>query len=81
MDLEQIKNIVYQKNYRLTLHAEFERDADHIIVEEIEEALFSPEAKIIEDYPNDQRGSICLVPGYKTKISYSCCGVFQRRGY
>jgi hypothetical protein len=64
MDLKQIKSIGDPKNYRLTLHAEFERDADQITVEEIEEALFSPEAKIIEEYPNDPRGSSCLVLGF-----------------
>lgn len=64
MDLKQIKSIVDQKNYRLTLHAEFERDADQITIEEIEEALFSPKAKIIEDYPNDPRGHSCLVLGF-----------------
>ena len=61
MELKQIMSLINQKDYRLTLHAEFERDADQITVEEIEEALFSPEAKIIEDYPNDPRGHSCLV--------------------
>lgn len=64
MELKQIKSLVDQKDYRLTLHAEFEREADQITIEEIEEALFSPEAKIIEDYPNDPRGSSCLVLGF-----------------
>lgn len=64
MELKQIMSLISQKDYRLTLHAEFERDADQITVEEIEEALFSPEAKIIEDYPNDPRGHSCLVLGF-----------------
>ncbi|MDO8748714.1 MAG: DUF4258 domain-containing protein [Candidatus Omnitrophota bacterium] len=64
MELKQIKSLIDQKDYRLTLHAEFEREADQITIEEIEEALFSPEAKIIEDYPNDPRGSSCLVLGF-----------------
>lgn len=64
MDLKQIKSLLVQKNYRLTLHAELERDADQITVEEIEEVLLSPDAKIIEDYPNDPRGPSCLILGF-----------------
>ena len=64
MEIEQIKNLVARREYCLTLHAEVERDADQITVREIEEAILSSEAKIIEDYPNDPRGPSCLVLGF-----------------
>lgn len=67
MDIEQIRSLIARREYRITLHAEIERDADQITVQEIEEALLSSKAKIIEDYPNDPRGSSCLVLGFTKK--------------
>ena len=64
MVLKSIKKLITQGSYRLSNHAEIERDADQIMVEEIEEALLSPGVKIIEDYPNDPRGHSCLVLGF-----------------
>ena len=64
MDIEQIKNLIDRKKYWLTLHAEIERDADQISMYEIEKALLSPKANIIEDYPNDPRGHSCLILGF-----------------
>lgn len=69
MDLKQIQTLIRQKKYRLTLHTEIERDAEQITTIEIEEALVSPSAKIIEDYPNDPRGHSCLILGF-TKRNY-----------
>ena len=37
--------------YRLTLHAEEERDADEITIDDIEEAYSDAASEIIEDYP------------------------------
>lgn len=67
MNLNQIRKQVNQNNYRLSFHAEIERDADQISIREIREALLSSEAKIIEDYPNDPRGHSCLVLGFTKK--------------
>lgn len=67
MDLEHIKRLVAQGNYRLTLHAEVERDADMITAQQIEDVLLSKEAKIVEDYPNDPRGPSCLILGFTNK--------------
>jgi len=53
MSLQQIQFLISQKKYRLTSHAEAERDADQIKLQEIEDALLSSMCKIIEDYPND----------------------------
>ena len=47
--------------YRVTLHAEQERDADQITVNEIEQAYSSSSSEIIEDYPDDPRGHSALV--------------------
>ena len=64
MDLKQIQSLILKKKYRLTSHAEEERDADQIRLQEIEEALLSTRCKIIEDYPNDPRGPSCLILGF-----------------
>ena len=64
VNMEHIRKIVRQREYRLSFHAELERDADQITIREIEEAIFSVGSKIIEDYPNDPRGHSCLVLGF-----------------
>ena len=64
MVLKEIQTLIAQKKYRLTNHAEDERDADQITLHEIEEALLSSKCKIIEDYPNDPRGPSCLALGF-----------------
>lgn len=62
-----IQELVRKKNYRITLHAERERDADKITRREIEEAILSEKAEIIEDYPEDPRGESCLVLGFTSE--------------
>jgi hypothetical protein len=47
--------------YRVTLHAEQERDADEIAIGEIEEAYSRSASEIIEDYPGEPRGHSSLV--------------------
>ena len=64
MDIDIIQSLVKEKKYRLTLHAENERDADSIAIEEIKDAFLSGKAKIVEDYPNDPRGESCLILGF-----------------
>lgn len=79
MDIGHIKRLVFKKIYRLTLHAEVERDSDQITAREIEEALLSLEAEIIEDYPNDPRGHSCLILGF-TKENFPIhivCGMVE----
>ena len=79
MDLKQIQYLIVQKKYRLTSHAEDERDADQIKLQEIEEALLSTRCKIIEDYPNDPRGPSCLILGF-TKQNlpiHTLCGMIE----
>ena len=62
--LEAIRRLVREGRYRLTLHAENERDQDRITAHEIETALSSLQAEIIEDYPNDPRGPSFLLLGF-----------------
>jgi hypothetical protein len=48
--------------YELSLHADDERLADDLTVDEVEEVLAS--AELLEDYPDDPRGHSCLILGY-----------------
>lgn len=59
--LERLRTLVRAGRYRVTLHAEQERDADQITIEEIEQAYTSVSAETIEDYPHDPRGHSALV--------------------
>jgi hypothetical protein len=51
--LEDVKRLVREGRYRLTLQAEHEREQDRILAREIEEALCLPRTEIVEDYPTD----------------------------
>jgi len=62
--LATVRQSVADRRYRLTLHAENERDQDRIRAAEIEEALKSGRAEIIEDYPSDPRGPSFLLLGF-----------------
>jgi hypothetical protein len=62
--LDRLRSLVRAGRYRLTLHAEEERDTEQITIQEIEEALTSLTAEIVEDYPNDPRGHSALVLGF-----------------
>lgn len=75
--LIQIQERIRNKNYRVTLHAEKERDADKITKREIEEAILSEKAEIIEDYPEDPRGESCLILGFTSEGEpiHIVCGV------
>ncbi|MDH7486232.1 MAG: DUF4258 domain-containing protein [Anaerolineae bacterium] len=55
---------VREGQYRLTSHAEREREADQITIREIREALLSSQCEVIENYPDDPRGASCLVLGF-----------------
>ena len=55
--------------YRLTAHAEQEREDDAISRREIVEAFGSHSIEIIEDYPNDPRGASVLVLAFNQQGS------------
>lgn len=62
MDARKIHELVRSGKYEFSKHAEREREADRITVEEFEEVLTHSE--IIEDYPDDPRGASSLALGF-----------------
>ena len=62
MDAQTIRELIRREKYEFSIHAEKEREADQITVEEFEEAL--AHCEMVEDYPNDSRGASCLVLGF-----------------
>lgn len=49
--------------FELSRHAVDQSIIRNISVQEVKQAI-NPEAKIIEDYPNDKYGPSCLILGY-----------------
>ena len=74
-----IRGKVQTRRYRLSIHAEKERDSDTITIREIEETLISEKIEIIEDYPNDLRGRSCLILGFTEngKPLHIVCGLHE----
>ncbi|MBI3195605.1 MAG: DUF4258 domain-containing protein [Ignavibacteriae bacterium] len=64
--IEWLQERVRLREYRLTFHAELERDNDQLTLKELEEALLS-DIELLEDYPNDPRGMSSLVLGFTNK--------------
>lgn len=62
--LVRIQRGVQDGDYRLTIHAEQERDADSITIEEIEEAFGAGGPELLEEYPADPRGPTALLLGF-----------------
>ena len=60
--LEYLREQVRADNYEFSLHAEYEREDEHILVDEIEQSVMSGE--LLEDYPDDPRGHSCLILGF-----------------
>jgi hypothetical protein len=58
-----IQQQVRARLYRVTAHAEREREAHRITLGELEEAVLSARCHVIEHYPEDPRGASCLVLG------------------
>ena len=74
-----VRSLVRRGRYRLSIHAERERDADHIQIVELEEALMSDRLELVEDYPQDPRGHSHLVLGF-TEASqpiHTVCAVHE----
>ena len=57
-EVAQIQEKVERRQYRLTSHAEQERESEKITIREIEEAFLSRQAEVIESYPGDVRGRV-----------------------
>jgi len=68
-----ISAAVKSQAYQISLHADEERLADGLVVEELESALAA--CQIIEQYPEDRRGESCLALGFVgTKPVHFVCG-------
>ncbi len=63
MDLEEIRRLLDEGRYELSLHAQQERLEENIDITEIEEAVLS-QGEILEEYPDDPRGESCLILGF-----------------
>jgi hypothetical protein len=61
--LVEIQSRIKNRGYHFTLHAGDRMIERHIAVQEVEEALLSESAELIEDYPEDPRSPSCLVLG------------------
>jgi len=71
---KKVKELIKSGRYELTKHAEREREADRISIQEIEEALMN--CKVIEDYPNDPRGPSFLILGFsKDRPIHAVCSI------
>lgn len=61
--LEGIRAKAQERDYRITLHAARRMVQRHISVKEIEEAVLSAGAEVVEDYLDDPRSPSCLILG------------------
>ncbi len=61
MSIDEIKQLIREGRYEVSIHAQQERLEDDLDIEEIESAVLQGE--LIEDYPTDPRGPSCLVGG------------------
>jgi len=75
--ITDIQQKISARLYRLTVHAEREREADRITIRELEEALRSQRCQAIEHYPEDPRGASCLVLGFTEQDLpvHTVCGI------
>ena len=65
MKLEDLQTAVKLKNFKVTLHALQEKEADDILLSEIKESFQN--AEVIENYPEDKPFPSCLVLGFDFK--------------
>jgi hypothetical protein len=62
-ELRRIQAEVRAGHHRFTVHSISRAGAHSLILDEVEQAIVSSEAAIVEDYPTDPRGPSCLVYG------------------
>ncbi|MEK6815765.1 MAG: DUF4258 domain-containing protein [Nitrospirota bacterium] len=76
---EEIRKLVAAGQYTLSKHAEREREADRITIEELEKALAGCE--VIEDCPDDPRGASFLALGFAgSRPVHAVCALKQDPG-
>lgn len=62
MNIREIKEKIKLGQYEISYHAEKERYAEDITIPDIETVILNGE--LLEDYPEDLRGTSCLILGY-----------------
>ncbi len=60
--LDWIISKVEDSDYIFSQHADKERMNDNLMIFEVEDSIFN--SIILESYPEDKRGSSCLVVGF-----------------
>ncbi len=60
--LKHIRQRVRRDDYEFSIHAEREREDEHILIEELEQSIAF--GQLLEDYPDDPRGHSCLILGF-----------------
>lgn len=61
--LEQLRDAILRGDYRFTVHAQARMAERRILDVEVREAVLSPQAELIEEYPTDKYGPSCLIYG------------------
>lgn len=73
MEIAEIKDKIRTNKYEISFHAEKERYAEEITTSDLKMAISNGE--ILEYYPNDPRGSSCLILGYsQNRPIHILCG-------
>lgn len=73
MEIGEIQEKIKSEEYEISFHAEKERYAEGITINDLETAIFNGE--VLEDYPDDPRGPSCLILGYsKNRPIHIVCG-------
>ncbi len=61
--LEQIRAAIGRRDHRYTIHAQSRMAERRILHIEVQEAVLSGLAEVIEEYPTDKYGPSCLIFG------------------
>lgn len=77
IDIDWIRGKIKQSEYYFSKHGDQARQADNLTIIEVEESLLT--GRILEQYPDTERGESCLVAGFSDdgKPVHMVCG---RRG-
>ncbi|MDY0082617.1 MAG: DUF4258 domain-containing protein [Ignavibacteriaceae bacterium] len=74
MEIQFIKDRIKTGDYEISFHAEEERYAEDISIDDIEAAILNGE--ILENYSDDPRGKSYLILGYSEKKAiHIVCGL------
>lgn len=67
--VDEIQHCISSGAYRITLHAATRITLRHITVKDVESAILSDRAEIIETYPTEPRGPSLLMLGFVANTS------------